>query len=1422
MTVARDELTGSGGDGDNLPTVVTDRPVRPGGDGQHRLYRLVFLVWLVALLVLLSNESGRVFFDTKLGVDLDPASFLARLWQLYNPLEWFGTLQDQYIGYAFPMAPFYLLVEFAKTPVWVTERLWLSVLIATGFAGLIKLGRALEIGTDRSRLVAGLTFALWPTFTIVIGSTSAGIIPGLLAPWAVLPLVTAARKGGSPVRAAARSGVVVLCMGGVNATSTLDALILPALFILTQVRGRRLVTLGLCWVGAVLLATAWWVGPLLLQAKYSFNFLPYIEQSATTTSTMSAATFLRGGGNWTAYFNLGQPWLNTGWMSVTNPFVIMAAAIAAGTGLLGLARRDLPSGNWLRLSLGVAALVALAGYPGPLGGSLSGQVDQLLDGALAPLRSVYKIEPAAAAVLALGIAHALVLRARRETLIKDPAHRTLWHLAAAPAIALVLIGLAYPYLSGQALNPGPFKSVPAYWYQAARFLAKHSARAPALAVPAAAHGTYLWGQTQDDPLEPLATSPWVEQGLVPYGGAGSQLLLSSLEAAVASGERVSGLAATLARSGIRYLVVRNDLNPAALGYVSPQQVHQTLASSGFRRVAAFGPLITGTQTDPGVGQLAYALPSYPAIEVFEAQSAIGTAPPPAATALPVSATALINGGPDALLQLAGQHLLGWQTPAVIAGDKLVAKPASWLVTDSLPRADHTFGLTDATPSFTYTATETNPVGDPLGAAGAQPRQLLPVAAAGHQTVAVIVGAANVTASSSGSWLTESPQVDPVNAVDGNPSTYWAEASPSSPVGQWIQITFSHPISLTGYIDIKLLVAGSQRPVADRLTVRTAAGTVTSPVQRTGTAQPLAVPTGSTRTIRITIAGARGQVPGGLGAGFTEITIPGLRVTRYSLPAQDPAGRQAGLLAFSFHRQLPSPATLADISAYPPLARIVVTRSLASFRLAASAIAVPGRRLDELLAKLTPNRKHELEVTASSTFGSLPDLGPVNLFKVTDPGSWIAGSGRPVLRLSWQGKRTIRRMVIAPVSEFGAAPESIKVTSPDGTRFASIGLDGLTELVPPLRTDRMSISFPVVQYTAGAPTGTGQGSQLPVGLSKLDIPALHGLRPATLPSTRKFTLPCGAGPAIAINRRTYQSRVGGTVGDLISFRPLKVTLCAPGSAVTLQPGTHRLRALGQAPFSITDLSLVSKTAQTVVGRTTSDAVGRPVQVVKWQYSYRQVKIGSGRAAYLELHQNANPGWVATLDGKSLTPVTLDGWQQGYVVPAGAGGMITLTFAPTTAYHAWIIFSAVGALLLVAIAVARRRRRTVHDQMDPAQERSAPAPSAQVTQAAGSAGSAPPLPGWVSWLGLVALCGLIAVIGGWVALAVPVVAWLAWRWPSWYGGIALAAMFAAGLLTVVPAHGSPTGSGAFGAPAQALALIALTVALIPAWSARSGRP
>jgi arabinofuranan 3-O-arabinosyltransferase len=202
----------------------------------------------------------------------------------------------------------------------------------------------------------------------------------------------------------------------------------------------------------------------------------------------------------------------------------------------------------------------------------------------------------------------------------------------------VLLGLMLPYLGGRVLNPGSFAGVPRYWYQAAAFLAARSPLNTALVVPADAHGDYLWGDPIDDPLVALAISPWAESGLVPYGGAGSQILLGTAETAIESGEQVSGLTGYLQRAGVRYVVVRNDLDPGQLGYTSAALVHQTLALSGFTRVASFGPLIGGAQIEPRATRAQQAaLPGYPAVEVYSAISggAIPPRPPPITGGLPV-------------------------------------------------------------------------------------------------------------------------------------------------------------------------------------------------------------------------------------------------------------------------------------------------------------------------------------------------------------------------------------------------------------------------------------------------------------------------------------------------------------------------------------------------------------------------------------------------------------------------------------------------------------------------------------------------------------------------------------------------------------------------------------------------------------------
>jgi arabinofuranan 3-O-arabinosyltransferase len=1261
------------------------------GDAAERAgRRWLVLVWGLALIALLLTHPGRMTFDTKLGVDIDPVGFYQRLWHLWNPLEWQGSLQDQYIGYAFPMGLYYLVAHAVHLPVWVAERLWMSILIAFGFWGLVRLAEALGIGSRPTRLLAGAVFALWPTYTILVGSTSAALLPGVFATWATLPLVrywtTSAPGGRGALSAAARSGFFVACMGGVNAASTLAALVLPGLYILTRPKQmkaarRRWILLG--WeIVAVLLATAWWLVPLLYQGKYGFNFLPYIEQASNTTQTTSAGALLRGAGNWVAYLNFGVPWLTAGSVMVAYVWPVAAASVAAGTGLAGLARRDLPEAIWLRWTVLVAALWGLTGYAGPGGGPLSSQVQSLLNGPLSALRNVYKIEPVLAAVLALGIAHVLARGVWRR-----PAHGELRGQAARGLAVVItvaaLLGLCLPFLNSQILQPGSFKQVPSYWKQAAAFMAGQAKDQTTLVVPADSHGIYTWGQPIDEPLEPLASSPWTEDSLVPYSGGGSSNLVAGAEQAIESGTAQPGLAAYLNRAGIRYVLVRNDLDPAQLGYTPPAVVHATLKASGFTRVAAFGTPLPTPPAGQGTSLQVQAIsPSYAPVEIYQAKNP-ATRPSGPVSVLPTADTALVDGGPAVLQQLEAQGLLG-NRPAIVAGqDRGAAKAAtSQDVTDGLRRADTVFGLPNNNTSYTYTADGKNPPDSPLGAAGKAPRQLLPAGTAGHQTVAVLRGARSVTASSAGSWLDQYPQGDPVNAFDGNPDTAWVEASPASAVGQWLQINFNHPMDVGTPVNIRLL-DDVPRPVATRLTVTSATGHVDTTTQVTAATQKLNIPSGTTSWLRITIDATHGGTAGGPGAGISGIAVPGVWVNRFLQPSQTSSGPTP---SFSFQRDLGSSIGLPGRPPEAALNRTFTTAGHQRFGVAGTVTAVPGTQLNSLLSALDPGPA-QLTITASSTFGSLPALSPRNLLTGSSAG-WVGGDEHASLHLKWTGQRSISQInLTAPTQGIAAQPTRVLISSPAGTRDLPVPLGGVLHFAP-LKTTQLTISFVGVMATTAYNPLVGRATQLPVGLAGLTIPALQGLNAGVPAATTPVKLACGQGPSLTIDGRTYPTSVSGTVADLTSFRSLPLHLCTKGAALTLPAGRHYLTSPGYGlPLTVTGLTL--KNAASGSAATTTAATGRTFTVKDWGPEHRTGTIGAGDRSYLEVHQAAAPGWTATLNGKPLQPVTLDGWQQAFIVPAGAGGPVVLSFTPVNGYHLWLIIAFAAFALLLILALWPRR-------------------------------------------------------------------------------------------------------------------------------------
>ncbi|MEV5610956.1 glycosyltransferase [Streptomyces sp. NPDC052225] len=85
-------------------------------------------------------------------------------------------------------------------------------------------------------------------------------------------------------------------------------------------------------------------------------------------------------------------------------------------------------------------------------------------------------------------------------------------------------------------------------------------------------------------------------------------------------------------------------------------------------------------------------------------------------------------------------------------------------------------------------------------------------------------------------------------------------------------------------------------------------------------------------------------------------------------------------------------------------------------------------------------------------------------------------------------------------------------------------------------------------------------------------------------------------------------------------------------------------------------------------------------------------GDGRV--LRLADHTAEGWTATLDGAPLTKTTVDGWAQGFELPA-SGGTLDVTYDAPLTHTAWLWAQGGLALVLVVLALPGRRREIDDD-------------------------------------------------------------------------------------------------------------------------------
>ncbi|MFJ8912409.1 alpha-(1-_3)-arabinofuranosyltransferase [Amycolatopsis sp. NPDC102389] len=1193
--------------------------------------------WIVLALTVLSfvQRPGRTTFDTKLDLAVDPLAFLGRALHLWNPQATAGELQNQAYGYLFPMGPFFAVCQAVGVPVWIAQRLWCAILLSVAFGGALLVARALKMGNERTRLIGAVGYALAPRMVTEIGSLSSEMLPAVLLPWVLLPLILADRIG-SPRRAAGLSALAVLCMGGINGAMVVMALVLPGLWLLTRKWRSTHVALVIWWFVFVVGVVLWWFLPLVLLGQYSLPFLDYIESATNTTAPMSLFEVLRGTNQWVAYVVQGTPWWPSGWALIDNPVLMAATGLVAAVGLFGLARRGLPERRFLVLGVLTGLTLLTVGYVGTLDSPLAEPVRHLLDGPLAPLRNVHKFEPVLRLPLMLAFVHGIT--GHGITSAAPAVRRNL-----RPALgALLVVAMAAPVWL-LTLRPGPgWDEVPGYWYDAMGYVAKTDATARTLLLPATGFGEYDWGRTVDEPAQAIADSPWAVRNQVPLGSEGNTRLMDSVDAALADGRGDPGLAALLARSGYRFLMLRGDIDRAKVGAPNFTTLRAGLAGSpGIEKSAQFGPL-----------------------EIFEVKR-----PVPLVSATSTKDVPTVSGGPENLLPLMNSGQLDPGTPTVLTGDG--GSPSGpRLVTDGLRRAERNVGGVRDNLSQTLTA----------GESARQQRaalDVLPFPGEQHQTVAAYRGIRSVTASTAASFADafggSDPSHQPFAALDGDPRTAWHSSSFTGPIGEWLEVELDTP-RLVNSVDLAMVDDIRVGWPPTRIRITTDNGSVDHQVVRGEGAHTYPVPAGVTRKVRITLLSlVVGRQDGNVG--ISDLKIPGVEPQRaLEVPADLGAGTAPGF-AFTRGQQpryacvpLRCDANAARDGEEPEgIRRLFSTTSQSAYEFGGTVLPAGGGRFPVALPGVQVSATSQLGGDPSASAFAAVDGNPATAWQpdVTDL--------RPTLTLDWAKPQTISGIRVAAGQ---GAPARLELTTPTSSRSVELDASGAATF-PPLDTSQLKIAFAGLDDDQRTRNSLGIGS---LSLTGAELPA-----PAA-----EFTLPCGSGPNVRLDGLGYDTSVRGTLADFIAHRPLTLSAC-PDSAggVDLAAGGHELRTDRSESFVVQDLWLKP------VGRAASPAAHRAVTVESWDATSRSVTVAGGDESILAVPENANAGWTASLNGTPLVKTRVDGWQQAWILPAGSGGVVQLEFTPDWKYRSGLLIGTV-AILLVLIGTlwpVRRRRVSV---------------------------------------------------------------------------------------------------------------------------------
>ena len=1278
--------------------------------GQHWQFITLLVISYVPIFL---TQPGKVSADTKTYLFLNPGELLSEASSLWSSSFGAGTVTHQYIGYLWPMGPYFWLMETIGIPDWIAQRFWWGSLIFLAAYGTYRLARALGIHNNYV-LLAALSYGLSPYGLHYLARLSGILLPWVGFPWLLLCVIRARQESGW--KWPARCALVIGTIGTVNATTLFFIILGLAIWLCADAlsgftRWRDAVKtfflLGLGSVGVSL----WWLTSLVMQSSFGLPILRYSETYETVAKASLPQELLRGLGYWFFYGDeYAGRWIGPSAPYMSNSVVIVAGFILVGIALVSLAATKVP----YRIHLSLLTLVGLGVAVGAAPLSDSSPYGRIFDVVVNnesgfALRSTPRAMPLVLLALALATASGLHSCTTRLASHHNR-HIRLWLSKAVVAVVLGAIMVNnFPWFTQRAMTDiiTRDENLPTYWTQAATAIDTQrdadTGFGRTYEFPAANFADHWWGGTVDPILPGLIASEYVAKEMIPQGSEATTDLLSAFESTLVDGrpnmEVLGELAAILSANTTTW---RSDIAYDHHLTARPEYLAPALARTPPGPSLFTGPVIDTSQRAAIVDETWFGntqIPQYPLLQVWK----IPYARPLLTLSNPNDVVTVVGSGEGVINALSAKVLTSRDT-FVYAGTRdympttLQQFPISQLiVTDTNRSAQRQWssiaqqtGRTERADEFTSPPSARVPTDQRLNPFTDNYRITVPIE---HMTLSRLIGdVARVQASTYGHPVVLTPEARPENVIDNDKRTSWVVGVRSRAVDEWIHIDYRTPVTASSMkMDLSTRQPGGRIIESAILELFDSSGAVlnsTSFTPGNNDEVNVSFPSTTFTTAKITITQESlsrlvdySTAPG---IAIGEISFPGIRSAEYIvLPTSAQslfANAQQSAIVLTRQSIDPSIPHRADMELN--LQRIVSLPATQTFTMSGVA-RLSGRASESILSSVT---NLNLARSNQHMFGSAQSIASF-AFDGDRTTAWTTPLDQAVgseifFSLNASGNAEQLRLQVVD-DRFHSVPQRVTVTDASGNPFmlSLTGENGV--LSAPLDS---AVQFPLKSLTIDEVQSrtfrnyfTRQPRELPVAITEIDLGINNPLRVASINSQCRTDL-------LEINDIPIALRIVATDNIFDTTQSFKVESC---QSLTLQPGENFIRTAKGLDTGVDLDQLVLTTPEFVDTSTYA-----PITVTSREPTRITATIQTNEPRVVSFGQSINRGWKATLRTANGsvdlgTPFVVQGYANGWWVPES--GELVLEWTPQRFVLGSLVISLLCATGLLLLAFWRPRKQ-----------------------------------------------------------------------------------------------------------------------------------